>query len=166
MLTQEKLKSILLYDSDTGDFIWIKSIKGTRGIGKKAGTVTNKGYVDVCINGKKYGLHRLAFLYKTGSIPKTVDHINGIKSDNRWDNLRECSLIENALNSPIVRSKSGFKNVYHDPRGVKKWAVVVFDVKGNKHCIGYYLTPEEGNVAAIAARERLQGEFNSDRRSS
>lgn len=166
MLTQEKLKTILLYDSDTGDFIWIKSIKGTKGIGKKAGTITNKGYVDVCIEGKKYGLHRLAFLYKTNRFPKMVDHINGIKSDNRWCNLRECSFTENSLNSLSRKSKSGFKNVYYDPRGKKKWMVVVFDSDGNKHCIGYFLTPEDGNIAAIEARERLQGEFNSDRRAS
>ena len=163
LLTQNTLKQYLLYDPDTGDFIWIKPVKGTKGIGKKAGTVTSKGYVDVCFKGKKYGLHRLAFLYKTGEIPDMVDHINGDKSDNRWVNLRKCNYRENALNTKITRSKSGFKNVYYDPRGNKKWFVVVFDSLGTKHFIGYFLTPEEGNNAATAARERLQGEFNSDR---
>lgn len=165
MLTQTTLKQYLLYDSDTGDFIWIKPTKGSKGIGKKAGTVTSKGYIDICIEGKKYGLHRLAFLYKTGCIPTMVDHINGIKSDNRWINLRECNYRENSINTKLARAKSGFKNVYYDARGKKKWFVVVFDTHGRKHFIGYFLTPEEGNIAAIAARERLQGEFNSDRES-
>ena len=106
LLTQNTLKQYLLYDPDAGDFIWIKPVKGTKGIGKKAGTVTSKGYVDVCFKGKKYGLHRLAFLYKTGEIPDMVDHINRDKSDNRWVNLRKCNYRENALNTKITRSKS------------------------------------------------------------
>ncbi len=160
MITQQELESLLNYDPDTGTFIWIKSIKGTKGIFSEAGTITSRGYRDVCINGKKYGLHRLAFLYMTGDIPPTIDHINGIKDDNRWCNLRPSSVRENSFNYKGTGSKSKYKNVYYDPRGKKKWFVRITDSEGFKISLGYFETPEEANEVACVAREKYHGEFN------
>lgn len=158
MLTQEELKQYLHYNPETGIFTWVKSVKGSRGKGKEAGTLTRKGYVDVSIAGKKYGLHRLAFLYMTGEIPHNVDHINNVKNDNRWCNLRAATVTQNSYNYKGTGSSTGYRNVYYDPRGVKKFFVVIV---ANKvvHKLGYFMTPEEANEVAKSKRKELHGEF-------
>jgi hypothetical protein len=156
-LTQQEVRELLNYNFITGVFTWKVSIKGTKGKGRKAGTITNKGYDDVCIRGKKYGLHRLAFLYMEGHIPENVDHENGMKGCNAWHNLRAATISQNGFNLK-GRSKTGYKNVYWDPRGIKKFMVIIRE-NGKQHSCGYYYTAEEANVAATAARNKLHGEF-------
>lgn len=74
----------------------------------KAGSVAghsdrSRGYVDIRIDAKKYKAHRLAWLYVHGRWPeKLIDHINGVKTDNRLINLREASAAENAMNNPSL----------------------------------------------------------------
>lgn len=158
MLTQEYVKELFNYNEETGEFVWKVSRKGSKGKGKIAGTLTHKGYMDVCIEGKKYGLHRIAFLWKMGNMPRCVDHINGIKSDNSWKNLRPATYSENGYNYKGTGSSTGYRNVYFDPRGRSKYFVSLV-VNGSRKNIGYFMTPEEANNAAIEARKELHGEF-------
>jgi hypothetical protein len=152
MITQDEVKQLFEYNLDTGVFLWRVSRKGSKGKGKEAGTVAQNGYRDVCIDGKKYGLHRLAFMYVTGDLPRCVDHINGIKSDNRWINLRSATYNQNGYNYAGTGSKTGFKNVYYDPRGQKKYFVALV-VNGVRKSFGYYQTPEE--ASEIATKQRV-----------
>ena len=100
MLTQERLKEIAIYDPETGLFYWSRSRGSLAPIGKQIGWVSTKGYLKVTIDGVKYYLHRLAWLYTYGSFPKfTIDHINRITSDNRIVNLRDVTMDENRINS-------------------------------------------------------------------
>ena len=149
----------LEYNPDTGVFINKTKRKGTKGIGKPAGTLTKKGYVDVFICGKKHGLHRIAFLIMTGSIPDNVDHINGVKSDNRWCNLRAATIRENAFNYNGRKSKSNLKGVYYDGRGNKKWTARVTTKEGVIKSFGYFYTAEEAHKVADLQRKREHGEF-------
>lgn len=112
MITQEELKKLMVYEPDTGNFIRIVGGHG-RSIGNIIGTKGSEGYIQMSINKKCYRAHRLAFLYMTGSFPKgCADHINGIRDDNRWSNLRDVSYIENKLNSRgKINSKLGIKGV-------------------------------------------------------
>ena len=100
MITQEYLKSVLYYDKDTGLFTWkISNKKGHVKEGKLAGSKDNRGYVKIQINKKDYTAHRLAWFYIYGEWPKQViDHINRIKFDNRIENLRDVSVLENNKN--------------------------------------------------------------------
>ena len=55
------------------------------------GTLNSYGYQVVSIEGKKYGLHRIvsqSFNPVNNFEEMTVDHINGIRNDNRLINLR------------------------------------------------------------------------------
>jgi len=94
--------------------------KGGQLEGSVAGSMHN-GYLRVTIMKKMYLVHRLAFLYMTGSMPEAVDHINGEKDDNRWDNLRSVDHAENMKNMKLnTNNKSGVPGVHWSKRE-RKW---------------------------------------------
>lgn len=102
MLTAERLREILHYDPETGVFTWrVKHGRGTsvRHPGDEFGTALCKGYRMGGLLGRQYSVHRLAFLYMTGEWPKAdVDHVNRVRSDNRWANMREATRSQNLAN--------------------------------------------------------------------
>ena len=143
-ITQEYLKSILSYDPETGLFTWLVQ-KGARAlVGSIAGTIRNNGYLKINIDKQLYYAHRLAHLYMTGEWPKNhIDHINGIKNDNHWCNLREATYSQNNKNRASYGSTD--KNIY-PYRG--RFVIRV--------CLGTYDTKEE----AIAVRDKFLKEIN------
>lgn len=81
------IKSALSYDPDSGLFTWKTDRRSKKIAGCVAGYLNDKGYVKIGVNGKDMPVHRLAFLFMTGSIPPKniqVDHIKCIRNDNRW----------------------------------------------------------------------------------
>lgn len=119
-ITPEYLKSLLAYSPETGVFTWLVSRSRTIA-GSVAGSIGSSGYLTVMIDKKRYNLHRLAFVYMVGELPEAfVDHISGNKTDNRWENLRPASAIENARNQKrSSKNLSGLPGVSWDARG--KW---------------------------------------------
>lgn len=113
MLTQAILKENLSYDPETGLFIRLVSRPNSKA-GTVAGCVHSLGYIDIRLDWKAYKAHRLAWLYVYGCFPEhEIDHINGIKTDNRLCNLREVTHTENHQNKPTYKSnKSGITGVY------------------------------------------------------
>ena len=115
MITQDQLKEHLHYNPENGIFTWIKVNTYTRKVkvGDMAGSKNDQGYIKIMILCKHYSAHRLAFLYVNGKLPsESVDHINGIKSDNRIINLRVVTLQENLKNKSKYKcNKSGFIGV-------------------------------------------------------
>lgn len=101
MLTQEYLKTILNYNKETGIFTRLRINKySTRvKIEDKVGTIDGDGYRRIYIFYKHYLAHRLAWLYVYGELPKgQIDHLNGIRDDNRIENLRNVTSRENNQN--------------------------------------------------------------------
>ena len=124
MLTQEELKKLLHYNPDTGVFTWRVS-RGRNKAGNVAGHVSkNSGYVEIRLGKKLFKAHRLAWLYMTGEWPREgIDHINGVKDNNRWVNLREATHRQNAYNRGGMKgSSSNHKGVSWVKRD-KKWFV-------------------------------------------
>lgn len=112
-LTQKRLKELLHYDPDTGIFTRKVKVQG-RDIGSIAGGV-DKGYWRISVDGKRYRANRLAFLYMTGEFPKYFcDHINEIRLDDRWINLRDVTNSQNLLNrkNANIDSKTGLKGIH------------------------------------------------------
>lgn len=111
-LSHDRVRKVLAYDAVTGIFTRRIAI-GNQKIGSVAGWLCKNGYVYVDIDGKRYLGQRLAFLYMTGSFPPSqADHKNGIRSDNRWDNLRTATPKQNAQNVKHHRdNRSGFKGI-------------------------------------------------------
>lgn len=135
MITQEELKELLHYDPNTGLFTW-KVVRSNRyKVGNVAG-FSRSGYVDIGINNRGYRAHRLAFLYMTGLIPKEVDHINRIRHDNRWENLRGCTSRENSENTSCNNEFIGVR--WH--RDSCQWVAYATKVNGRQKYLGAFRT--------------------------
>lgn len=117
-ISQARLKELLHYDPESGVFTWKVGRSRTRA-GSIVATKDRKGYLKVMIDKKTHYLARMAFLYMEGQEPMVfVDHINGVRADNRWRNLREVSVIENARNQRLHSTNtSGLPGVTWDDRG-------------------------------------------------
>lgn len=114
-LTQEYLKEILEYNPETGIFTNKINRNSRARKGEDAGYLRKDGYLQVSINWNKFKLHRLAWFYVFGIWPKDqIDHINGIKKDNRISNLREANNAENS------RNRGSSKNTSSKYKGVSK----------------------------------------------
>jgi hypothetical protein len=158
-LTQQELKAVLHYDPDTGLFTAVET-KRNRKAGQVVGSASHEGYLSVSIRKKRHLLHRLAFLYMLGEMPKLlVDHINGNPSDNRWCNLREVSCQENLLNAKLSkRNKTGHKGVQYMPRlKKKKWRAQV--MTNGVIWKEFFHTMQEAVDAIRAHRAEMHGEY-------
>ena len=147
ILSQDKLKELLTYDPNTGEFRWINSGPGIRRV--VAGWGTDQGYIKIGVNGGEYLAHRLAFLYVYGYMPKHIDHINHIRNDNRIVNLRSVEKRENHLNMKMSkRNTSGITGV---SRQGNKWVAAIM-VQYKQIIVGLYDSIDD------AARARKEAE--------
>lgn len=162
MLTLHRLKELLSYDVETGIFQWRQVTSNRISVGSAAGTVNSKGYLIISIDGQRYRAHRLAYLYMTGDMPEDqIDHMNNVKTDNRWCNLREASNSQNHMNRWLqVNNTSGEKGVvFHKPSG--RWTARV-KVNGKLHSLGYYDDKDDAIQIVRQERKRLHGDFNRE----
>lgn len=108
------------------------------------------------INKKKCSLHR--FILGLTSEEAVVDHINRNPLDNRKQNLRICSLADNAKNRSLsTNNKSGHNGVHFDKKS-KKWIAYVCCNKKRYNC-GRFDNYEEALKARIKKEKELFGEF-------
>lgn len=95
---------------------WLKPGGHNRKVHKPVGTIDSTGYLRVRIGDTLYRNHTIAFCLYYERWPyedKVIDHIDGDKTNNRKENLRELSLQENALHKHVLnrRNKSGHHGV-------------------------------------------------------
>lgn len=156
ILTQQELKEFLHYDPETGIFTWKIFSNSRVKIGDTAGHLDKvKGYVRIKINGKSYLAHRLAWLYVTGAMPKVlIDHENGIKHDNWFNNLRQATYGQNLQNQnkPQRGNKSGYLGVSFDKRRGKYAAQI--KANGEQKFIGYFTTPKLAHEAYLVEKRK------------
>ena len=158
--TQEEVKKILHYNPETGKFRWRVTKPGSAAKGSEAGYVNDGygGYRKIKINDQSYGAHQLAWLYMTGTFPeKLVDHKNGTRDDNRWENLRLADDSENQAlgNTKLNKTNTtGEKNIIELPDG--KYLVKL--VKNRKT----YRKRFEKKEDAMAWRDRISDKLRGD----
>lgn len=157
-VSQERLRSLLIYDPDTGNFTW-RVRRGCRSPGSPWGCTDGAGYVLGMIDKRFYRGHQLAYIYMTGDLPGGhIDHVNGAKDDNRWSNLRACQPSENASNHADMHSKntSGYRGVCKG-KGSKWFAQI--QINGRHHHLGTHPTKEDAALAYDRAAIKAKGEF-------
>jgi hypothetical protein len=89
-LTARRLRQLLSYDPATGEFRWRVRVSIRVQVGQIAGRINGDGYVRIGVDGSEYFASRLACLWMEGWYPEhLVEHINGQRHDNRWENLRK-----------------------------------------------------------------------------
>lgn len=149
--------AIELFEYRDGTLYWREAPR--RGVrkGSAAGHKSNK-YVQLRLNNRTYYAHQLVYLIHHGYIPAEIDHINCDKHDNRIDNLRAATRVENGANLPIRRdNKSGHKNVcWH--QAAQKWQVSV-KANGVRHNFGLFDDLELAALVASEARDKHHAEF-------
>lgn len=166
-LCQAYLKSILHYDPDTGVFVWkerpldyfptYRSYRSWNGRYKNtaAGMLHPEGYWIIKINYRGWKAHRLAFIYMTGSEPSCeTDHVNGIRNDNRWCNLRAVSKQENLKNQKQYKNNSSGVTGVSLKKQSGKWQAYIRDGNHQIH-LGYFLSKQGALDARKKAEARL-----------
>ena len=116
-------------------------------------------YLATTVKGGTYYLHRLVWQYHHGAAPSMIDHISGDASDNRIENLRECTNAQNQYNAPRKsHNKSGYKGVAHCKGYRRPWrARIVVDKQ--VVLLGYFGTPQEAAKAYAEGAARYAKEF-------
>lgn len=161
----EELKSRLRYDADTGLIFWKE---GERRAGRQAFTyVSARGYCVTTFRGKEgettLAAHRVAWALHYGEFPSgQIDHINGIRTDNRISNLRDVVNAENAKNLAMKSSNtSGVTGVYlHKQTG--KWCAQI-NAFGKTIGLGLFTQKNEAIIARKAAERVLNYHPNHGR---
>lgn len=154
-MTKDQLNQLFTYKN--GELIWNFPRKRIN-VGNIAGTILQNGYRSVVIDGKRYLNHRLIYTMFFGFCPKEIDHINGIKHDNRIENLRESNRSTNMQNTKLLKNNtSGCKNVYWHEL-TKKWKVQ-FSVNKKRMFFGSFDDIELADLVATEARDKYHKEF-------
>jgi hypothetical protein len=151
------VKDWLSYSPETGEFIWIKKGKGKNVLGGRAGWYDRDGYVCITVQGAKYKAGRLAWWFMTGNQPTgAVDHINGVRHDNRLDNLRIVSPHESSANRAMQENNTlRVKNVTFSKGAYQ--VRVSFNKKS--HYFGRFKSLDEAARVAATAGKTIQGDF-------
>ena len=161
MLTQNRLRSVLHYNRETGIFTWISGARK----GKVASTRHDaRGDLKVAIDGERHYLHRLSSLWMTGAMPRwNIQHVDGNRSNNRWTNLFEGARGQ----------KSAYRAPWREPTEI--WDV--FAVGGDFEAtltldglilnLGTYTTATEAqNVVTVTCRRALEEKKQSLRKAA
>jgi len=163
VLTQEIIRELLHYNPKTGVFTWRKRnrewFKNDGGFkmwnkrfpGETTGCAEKSGYLQIGLFGKLYYAHRLAFLYMTGEFPTgETDHINGLKGENIWDNLRDVTRKENGQNKAIHKNNTSGITGVHWSKSVGKWYAKI-KVSGQEIGLGYFIDIDDATKVRKAA---------------
>ena len=154
-MNQELLKTVCHYDPETGVFkrVMKMSNKSRRLFPcESTPTAESRGYLQIGIAGKVYSVHRLIWVYMRGEFPKgEVDHIDGDRRNNKFENLR---VVEHCVNSRNIgvgaANKSGAIGVSCESEYGTYKAYITKD--GVRTHIGSFKT----KAAALSARKHYE----------
>ncbi|EKK5411216.1 HNH endonuclease [Enterobacter cloacae] len=156
----ELLRSLFLYDPVTGRLRHKANRRRVKAGSYADSTRRADGYRQVALrlDGKQYQLkaHRVAWILVHGAIPhgKQIDHINGIRDDNRLCNLRLVTQRENDQNRRKARGYSWNK-------GCSKWEAYI-RVDGVLRHLGLFTTEAAARAAYLKAKARYHSSTPAD----
>lgn len=147
LLTKNELHKIFYYQD--GYLYWNFS-KGKIQKDIKAGSLNKKTkYLEITYKTIRYKAHRLIWVYHFGDFNQNlqIDHINGIRDDNRITNLRLVTPQQNQWNQKTA------KGYYFDKNSQKYKAKICIGYKNIS--LGYYLTENEARQAYLDKKDKL-----------
>jgi len=149
-VNQSRLKTLLQYAPESGEFIWLKPTSKAVRAGDKAGY--RRDYVFIRIYGQLFRAHHLAWLYVYGKWPTmNVDHIDRDGCNNAISNLRLVTQSQNLFNTPLrPDNTSGHRGVNWTAKD-SRWRAYI-NVNGRNIGLGYFKTKDE----AISARKMAE----------
>ncbi len=159
-LTHARLLELVGYDKHTGRFsgkVFRFGVKNGDHLGHVESTT---GHRRICIDGKRFLAHRLAWFYVNGVWPShDIDHRDLEPDNNRWSNLREATCSNNHHNTrqPGSGHNAPYKGA-HWNRFRGYWQSYI-KINGKSHYLGRFETPLAAHRAYAAAAKRLVGQF-------
>ena len=156
--SQDVLRELFRYSDSDGALFWKLRHNSQIDLNKPAGWLQQNGYHGIRVNGASYKRHRIVWCFFNGEPGEMeVDHINGIKNDDRIENLRLATRTQNQYNRPVLATnKCGLKGV--SPH-YGKWRAQIQDRNGRNKLLGTFATPEEAAAAYAKAALELQDQF-------
>jgi len=167
-ITQEYLKECFYYDFFNGCLVWKDRPKShfkenkaygafKRFIGKSAGSKSflgKKAYIRITLKTKSLMAHRLIWLFIHGAEAEEIDHIDGNGCNNKIENLRSVSRVDNARNQKkFITNTSGVTGVYKI-KDQDKWYSQI-RINGKLKSLGTYKNIDD----AINARRVAESEY-------
>jgi hypothetical protein len=141
----EKALNCFRYDYDSGLLFWENPESNQVKKGRAAGTKTVNGYLAVKIGTTRVFVHRIAWVFKFGKWPDAlIDHIDGNKTNNKIENLRETNHRFNQHNR--LRHRKGLLPGAY--RQNKKWGARI-QIDGKDHYLGTFETQQEAHEAYL-----------------
>lgn len=112
-------------------------------------------YLVVSVKCKIWYVHRFVWTIVNGTIPKNlqIDHINHVKDDNRLENLRLVSHLQNHHNMPKRKNQVSYPGIHFCNRD-KKWVARIW-----YNCKSKYLGEFNNQSDAIMARKKAEVAF-------
>lgn len=154
-MNQKGLRS--LFDYRDGGLYWRVDRGSNAKAGRRAGRLLETGYRTIQVSGKRYQEHRLIYFWHYGHIPEQIDHINGVKDDNRIENLRPADHSTNQMNTAPRPGASGERGVRFKPEK-NRWIARIYKNRREIR-IGSFLTKDEAVAAYKRAAAEMYGEF-------
>ena len=152
-ITAQMVRELLWYDAASGLF-YRRLKSGEVQQRTPAGTVNKiSGYALVSVNAKQYYSHRLVWLYLHGEWPRgCIDHIDGNRTNNRPENLRDATLVVNAQNLRRAsrRNVSGYLGVMPS---LSKWQAQI-NINGVQTYLGTFETAQLAHAAYLEAKRK------------
>lgn len=154
-ILQQRLFELVTYHADTGCFTWRVPNSPRVRPGDPAGNLHHAGYRRLMLDGRRYGEHQLVWLAETGRFPlHPIDHINGVRDDNRKANLRLATTKQNNENTSLRKdNESGCRGVSWRAQS-QKWVAQIQHNKRKIH-LGYFDTLEDAHRAYTQAATQL-----------
>ena len=109
------------------------------------------GYIQIKVGGKHYLAHRLIMLAFVGESDQEIDHINRIRHDNRFENLRYCTRSENMLNMDRIDNTKGYSSFRN------KWQARI-RINGKQKYLGLFEKEEDARQAYLDACSKYRNE--------